>query len=261
MSSLAALQGRFARYILDGDADALAADLVAGARGNLVRRMAVYRDGYRLRLLEALRTTYPALHEFLGDEQFDALCTDYLRARPSAHPSLRWYGHDLGAFLAGHTVAGAHPVLAELAAFEWALSLVFDAADAPALVFADLARIPGEDWPGLRFRLHPALQVLEMHTNAALIRRARDEGEAPPEPAALEQPVSWLLWRQDLVCRFRSLAHDEAAMLRAAQAGADFTGLCTALEPFNAADAVPLRAATLLRGWVDEGLVGGTASG
>src|ERR1700761_7891659 len=62
-------------------------------------RLGIYRHAYVSRLIEALREYYPVLHQVLGDEDFEALGAGFVRAHPSVHRSIRWYGRELAAFL------------------------------------------------------------------------------------------------------------------------------------------------------------------
>ena len=90
----------------------------------------VYADAYVLRLSEALRCNYPALHQALGDADFETMAQAYIDRHPSAHASIRWYGAALASFLREAQPWCAVPVLSELAEFEWAIRHTIDAADA-----------------------------------------------------------------------------------------------------------------------------------
>ncbi|WP_419653548.1 putative DNA-binding domain-containing protein, partial [Thiolapillus sp.] len=91
---------------------------------------------------------YPGLWSMLGDEQFYALCLDYIRQHPSRHTSIRWFGDRLPAFLGKTPPYDAYPQVAEMAVFEWTQGLVFDAADVTAIGIGELAGLPPGDWPG-----------------------------------------------------------------------------------------------------------------
>lgn len=79
-----------------------AAAMLAGA-GPLTadHGLAIYRNGYRKRLLEAMRRLHPALYVLLGAEVFDEFATDYLDARPSRSYTLARLDEDF----AGHLTA------------------------------------------------------------------------------------------------------------------------------------------------------------
>src|SRR5262249_36222906 len=93
-------------------------------------RLAIYADMYVVRLLGAVRESFPRTAAVLGDERFEALVRDYLRRRPSTDPSIRNVGRALPDFLASADVPG---FVGELARLEWLRLEVFDAADTPVL--------------------------------------------------------------------------------------------------------------------------------
>src|SRR4051812_450530 len=64
-------------------------------------RIALYRRGYRARLVECMHETHPALRHALGDGLFDEFALDYLAATPSRSYTLL----DLGARFADHLEA------------------------------------------------------------------------------------------------------------------------------------------------------------
>ena len=127
--------------------DDMLAQVSADARPSAAARLAIYANGYRLRLLEALDTDFSALHTLAGDELFEQIGRAYIDAHPSEHFSIRYFGQHLSAFLAQTAPYTETPVLAEMAALEWALTLAFDAADDPVLTEASLAMLPAESWP------------------------------------------------------------------------------------------------------------------
>lgn len=78
-------QAQVQAYLLNPDAQpnpALQASLLGSAALSAEQGLAIYHNAYRARLLEALRGDYPAVHGWLGDEEFDALALAYLDAHP-----------------------------------------------------------------------------------------------------------------------------------------------------------------------------------
>jgi hypothetical protein len=69
------------------------------------------------------------------------------------------------------------------------------------------------------------------------------------------QGVEWLVWRRELSTYYRSLSASEAQALDAARRGWPFGELCELLCDAVGESAAALEAATLLRGWVDSGLI------
>ena len=235
----------------------------------------VYREAYALRLIEALHTDCPGVHAMAGPGGFDAMARAYIRAHPSRHASVRWFGRDFAAFLATTAPFSESPALADMARFEWAMGEAFDAEDAAPLTFDDMAGLPSEAWNALRLQLVPSLRglTLQFQTPQAWLRRDGVEPgalEVLPSPAT-PPGVDWLLWRSapDGETQFRSMEADEAWMIDRARAGTAFPALCDGLAAFaprgataDDTDATALwaaeRAAGLLRAWVDAGMVAGT---
>jgi len=219
--------------------------------------LAVYRHAWRARMTEALRSNYPVLHRVLGVETFVDLAQLYLRAEPSRHPNLRWFGHRLAPWLQAHPEAVPHAALADLAAMEWALGCTFDAADAEPLTFEALQASPPPDFGALRFGPHPSVQRIELQWAVEplwqQLTRDPEAETSPPEPLRHEL----LAWRQGLDTRWRSLPADEARLLGSAFDATPFGLLCqqAAADPGIGADAAPVHVATLLRQWLAEGLL------
>ncbi len=252
------VQQAFARYLLQQDGEAtllIQGDQKAGAR----ERMDLYSGAYLARLIEVLGEHYPGLWGMLGDNQFWQLAREYILERPSTFPSIRWFGDRMAAFLSAMEPYREYPFLAEMAAFEWAQGLVFDAADLPAVTEAELQQLPPEQWGSLIFEFAPAMQLLELHWNVPDLWQALDGGETPPDPERSEVPVIWLIWRQELDPRWRPLEVDEAWALLQARDGTDFATLCEGLLEWVDPQHAPLRAAGFLRSWLSHGLVSGYA--
>jgi hypothetical protein len=249
------MQADFQQYLLDGDSSAIESHVVGTARVPVATRLAIYGDGYRSRLVEALVANFPVLSELLGEADFETLGTAYVYAHPSPYFSIRYYGNALADFLERDTRYAGAPVLAELARWEWAMSEVFDAADAEPVRADDLARVAPEEWAHLRFDWHPSVRRLVLLWNAPQIWKAVSEHTEPPEVTLSPQPVEWLLWRQALRTYFRSLSAAEATVLEAGRIGQPFGELCELLSFELGAEQAPAKAAGFLREWVQSGLI------
>lgn len=256
------LQGDFLAYIR-GDAQAMAGKVRATRKADAETLLAVYRDAYALRLLEALEANYGVLKRVLGDEDFDRMGRSYIERHPSRHFSIRWFGDRLAAYLAETSPWRDTPALAELARLEWALAAAFDSPDARPLDVAAIAAIPPQDWPALRLAFHPSLQMIDFAWAVPEQWNAlNDDGDADlPPPARREAPVPFAIWRKDTGEErqnfFRSLPPDEAAMLASARLGDTFGALCEGLCAFVAPELAGGHAAALLRGWVEQGWIVG----
>jgi hypothetical protein len=288
MSTLRRLQEDFQGYLLTLDAR-MRPHVLGSAQAGAEERLAIYANAYRLRLLEALGTDYPGLQTLLGDDEFDAMGRAYIAAHPSSHFSLRWFGDHMSEFLRTTEPYSKYPVFAEMAAFEWAKSDAFDATDCAVVCINDMAAIPPDAWPELRFVPHASLRRLDLRWNVPAVwkaidaaqgcasvphrdvpmPRAQDAQERPAgggmpgataaqEPPALEEndyPIAWLVWRQDLLTYFRSLNVDEAWALDALQRGEPFAAICEGLTEWVDARNAAAHAAGLLKLWLEDGLI------
>lgn len=255
--SLGDLQRAFQDYLL-ATSDGFQAAVRDTSKADRVTLLDVYRDGYALRLIEALTTDYPGVMAMAGPADFDHMARAYIAAHPSHHPSVRWYGRDMADFLATTEPYSRAPAAAEMARFEWALGEAFDSPDVTPIIADALMALPQEAWETLSFTTLPSLRrvVLAFEAPQAWQRRAEVEpGNLEVERAP--EPLTWAIWRPDLVSNFRSLEADEAAMLDALVEGRSFPELCEAVAPFTGEEQAPARAAGLLRAMVEGGMIAG----
>jgi hypothetical protein len=254
MTGLANLQALFQDHVVNGTDDAVKV-FVGDHKASAAERAGVYYDAYRLRLIETLRIDFPGLCALVSEEEFDALGERYLAAHPSHYPTVRWFGRNLSAFLATDPVFAEQPYLAEMASFEWARGKAFDAANADVVSVEDLGAVPADEWPSLCLDFHPTLQRSESAWNIGPIWRAINAGEPLPEPARLDEPAQWAVWRRDLTIYWRSLDHAEGWALGAFAGGMSFADVCDGLCDWIDAGEVPVTAAGMLGQWITEGLV------
>lgn len=254
--SLAALQNRLQACVLSGER-AIEPHVIGASPEDVAARLAIYSNAYRTRLTEALASNYPALAKLLGAGDFTTMAGLYSAAHVSRHPSIRYFGDALSEFLATESAYRDIPLLAELAAWEWAMTEVFDAADAPALGVETLASRPPAEWAELRFTLHPALRRLDLRWNVPAMWKALTSDSPRPSPELADEPRAWLQWRDGLQVMFRSLDAIEAVALRAVSDGQDFGELCVRVCDLVDDTEAPARAAACLRSWLSAGLIVG----
>ena len=120
------LQRELQRHLL-GEDNAISEAIVDAPPLPALERLAIYKNAYRVRLIDALHETYPVLHGLLGDEAWVALGESFVAAHPSPYRSIRWYGRELAEFMTCTSPFDASPILSEVAILEWTLSEVFDA--------------------------------------------------------------------------------------------------------------------------------------
>ena len=252
MSQLAQLQAAFQAFIVgEPTGDAIFPAIINDEKVGAKVRLGVYYNAYRLRLKEVLANIYPTLHTLLGDALFENAASSYIENYPSHYPNIRWFGDKFSAHLS--LTLPQHPIAAEMAAFEWALGLAFDAENAPVLTLSDLATVPLESWGDLRFTFHPSLQILHLQWNVSGVWHALNDDEAPPQITEVNSEC--LIWRQHLDAQFRSLEPGENQALQLIMSGTSFGELCEYLQQSLAEEEASIRAANFLSGWLNEELI------
>lgn len=256
MNQLARLQQQFQRQVLQPQSHPDCGWISATGRADPEQQLSVYSYAYGARLKEALLNDFPALLPALGDDAFNRLAEDYIQAYPSRYTSLRDFGRDLPKFIKQHEFHSQMPWLYELAVFEWQLCQAFDAADASLFSEQDMAGIPPDAWPELRFVLHPSLRMFRCEWNTVSLWQALTAD--PPEPVTAElESNNWIIWREQLVTRFRSLSQQEQLALEKVHDGGSFDEVCEVLADHMDEQEVPLFAAGLLKNWIAQGLICG----
>src|ERR1700677_3532402 len=248
------LQRDMQRHLL-GEESGVTATIVDAPPLPAADRLAIYRNAYQVRLIDALHETYPVLHGLLGDEAWVEMGQAYVVAHPSVFRSIRWYGRELAEYLAIANPYSEAPILAEVALLEWTLAEVFDAADAAALARSALSAVEPSAWGSLTLKFHPSLRRLAFSWNTAAVWKAMSQEETPPRPEMGPAPVPWLLWRQNLQNYFRSMTAVESAALDSALRGRNFAQLCEDLGALLPQEEIPAAAASLLGAWADSGMI------
>lgn len=250
-TSLKDIQSMFQNRLLTGGEEILP-HLGGGAF------IGVYDHAYRARLVEILAGDFEGVHTLLGDERFDAAMRGYLDEHPSTTRSVRWVGRHLSAWLAATDPWSQYPEVVAMASFEWVLGLAFDAPDASLLEMSEVGAVPPEAWPMLTFSFHPALNTAVLSHDVAPFHQAIKAGrdpEAAPQPFIF--PETWAAWREpgSAMVSYRALDRDEAEALAAARDGRTFDDICEIVAASGDPNQAALRAARLLRLWIESGWI------
>lgn len=186
----------------------------AGGRlGDVSAVIGMHHRGYVARLTEALGQRYEGMWWVLGDEDFFAVCRDYITEKPSERFNLNFYGEDFPEWAAAHTIAEEIPFLEDLGRFERAFFRLFHAADpggsTPAvfqeflqggdcvLAFADGFELFASDYA-----------VYELWQCR---KREADSDEDLPD---LEQPTRVALYRYQGAVYVKDFSAEEFALLK-----------------------------------------------
>jgi hypothetical protein len=242
------LQALFWRTLNGASEPALEAAVVSTPGLAAAERLDIYGRMYFWRLHDALAEDFEKTAAALGSERFADAVRGYLAEHPSGHPSVRHLGRDFAGFLAARPPDGAPAWLADLGRLEWARVEVFDAADADPIRADDLRAIDGADWPALRLRPTPALEVVE--SAWPLHEIWRDGGEPSPAPTSIR------VWRDAGAVYHCAMDPLEREALAGLRSGASFGDICETLAHLDP-DAAATEASSILARWLDDGLIVG----
>ncbi|OHC67054.1 MAG: hypothetical protein A2045_15560 [Rhodocyclales bacterium GWA2_65_20] len=181
--------------------------------------LAVYRNNYRVGLMEMLALVYPIVQQLLGVEFFGALSREFVRATPSHSGNLHRYGAGFADFIAGFAPAAEWPYLPDVARMEWALHRGYYAPDSVHLDVATLAALSPTQWGALRLPLDASLSLLRSPWALSAIHAYHQPG-ATRQPFTLAQAENLLLWREHGAMQLRPVADAPAAFLLRLQHGA-----------------------------------------
>ena len=252
--SLVNVQQDFQDFLLYGKL-AITAQVRGDENVSVTQRLGIYKNAYSARLEEALAHNFPLMNIYLGGDQFGELTSAYCACHPSIHRSIRWFGDQLENFLTHDSHYGNFPYLAEMARFEWAMTLVFDAADSPIVQIPDIACIAPENWQDMRLSPHPSLQRRDFTWNVPDICQSLLQEQEPDELVETKPSIPWLLWRKDFTNFFTALNANEAWALDALINGATFGEIGEGLCQWFDEDQAGMHAASLLKGWLEQHLI------
>ncbi len=257
MSHLAKLQADFQAYLYDDvKGAAFKACIVNDPTVGAKKRLGIYYDAYRLRIIGVLGNDYPNVKKYLGDDLFDHAVRSYIAQYPSTYPNMRWVGQHMAEHLS--KTLPQHPIAAELARFEWALGVAFDAADTPVLQLQDLTEIPPEDWANIMLKAHSSLQIFTFKYNTPSVWQTLNTGAE--SLTSNKRYTLCLVWRKGLDAHYRIIDNLEKLALEKLTMGITFGGLCEFLQGGEVVEGhtevnAMQTAAQYLSSWLNDGLI------
>ena len=223
------------------------------AKLSAAERLDLYRRSHRLRLLEAMRASYPALVHMLGRELFDDLAWEYLQERPSRNYTLQRLGETFPGYLEANRPDAAGPretwpdLMIDLARLERTFAEVYDAAgleDEATPSSADLPPTPDAGWLAATAEPSPCLRLVRSSFAAGPYLAAVRRGEEPALPLPAESFLA--LSRRDYAIRLTPLDAARHRLLGALWRGA------TIEQAAAVGEMTPLAAWQEVRRWSDE---------
>lgn len=138
--------------------------------------LAVYRNNYRVGLIETLRMIYPVCGQIVGTEFMTGLAREYSKQHASHSGNLHEYGGLFGDFLQAFPPAQTLPYLADVARLEWAVHRSYYAIDQQALTAVALVDVAAEQYGDLHFSLCRSCHVLDSPWPVASIWQGHQPG-------------------------------------------------------------------------------------
>jgi hypothetical protein len=126
-------------------------------------RLAVYADGYDIRLIDATLADYPALAHYMGADECRAAIAAFVSATPSTYLDLNCYPVAFADFLKGHSSDKASHALADL---ESAIAEVFWLPESQPLMPDALAGLSEDALGEHKLLLRAAAKLLKLDFSA-----------------------------------------------------------------------------------------------
>jgi hypothetical protein len=197
-------------------------------------RLSVYANNIRSNFVDALRSTYPAVHRLVGDDYFRQTAVTFHLEHPSPSGDLQQAGRQFGAHLAQLHDGDPYAYLADVARLEWLVQESLLAADHAPLSLEKMAGVAASAYDTLRFDLHPTLRLFESRYPALRIWQANVSDEADTRPIDLDSGGERLMvMRRGLQLGIERLSAGEHCMLEQLRCGIAFA---PALEAAAACD-------------------------
>lgn len=130
--------------------------LKRAGRSDSLDRLAIYGFAYEARLVECIEKTFPCLKKIMGEILFQKHARCYLKSYRSRHYSVGTISQAFPRFLKKHSSL----FYAQMALFEWSVSLILDENDEAPETMTALNELPTDDGSALVFDMQPSLKML-----------------------------------------------------------------------------------------------------
>lgn len=209
MTDIATLQSLFCNSLLSEEKlpQGLVTDPVTEGE-----RLAVYRNNVRVTLREVLRDRFAVVSQLVGEDFFNAMAGEYVRANLPASPVLLDYGAGFPDFIAGFSPAGSLPYLADVARLEWFIHDAANAPDATSLDPVGLSGLDSETMDDLFLKPHPSLRLFESPFPVHDIWRAHQD-EIDEELLINDEACHLVICRPEFEVSVWSHSHAEYLLL------------------------------------------------
>jgi hypothetical protein len=211
-------------------------------------RLSIYRNNVASALSGALAVRFPVVQQLVGADFFRVMAQCYVKDHKPSSAVLIHYGESFEEFISSFEAAKSLPYLADVARFESAWWRAYHAGDSKSLETEAFSTIAPEGWGELKFRFHPAVQLIALAFKAATIWQWH---QLPNNPAVLESegPEFVLLTRSAADVEVRLIEADHYQFLSLLQSGASLEqALTLTLDNFPEFNLQPALAALMQLG-------------
>ena len=251
--NLEELQSRFQSNLLSAECSQV--DWIRESAAGLPsqKRLGIYHNAYRIRLIDVLLDTFEHTAIYLGDEWFQQLASVYVQTHQSTNTNIGFYGQDFPRFLAEQLPDDKE--VSELALMDWKLRRAFDGADSDVMTQDDLQCLAAAESSNIRLQPVPTLSTTIQRFITLDIWHAIDQDRQPPVVEQLPQPIEVLIWRKGHSPHFRSISKIESAALTRVCSGDTLEAVGASLaQDFNDVD-VATEFGLMLHRWLDDELL------
>ena len=133
------------------------------------QRVSIYHDTSITTRVNALRLTFPAVCQLVGEEFFEGVVRAYIGLELPRSAWLDEYGAGFVSFIEQFPQAAPVPYLSDVAALEWAVSQALHAPEAPPIDPQQLAAALAAQCDALRLIAHPAIGLVRTNSPADAI--------------------------------------------------------------------------------------------
>ncbi|MDF1847406.1 MAG: DUF2063 domain-containing protein [Parvibaculaceae bacterium] len=230
MSSLRDFQNAFGSTVRG--APTVPAGVCAAYPIPLERRIDVYRNNVHSSLIDSLEQAFPVVLQLVGQEFFRATAREYLRDHMPTCGTLVGFGDGMPEFLDAFPPVSSLPYLSDVARLELLWLRSYHAADDIVLAPDEIANVPQECLPDVKFILHPSLKALQSAYPVSSIWQAHQPGHRPLATHIGEGGEAVLLLRSNLSVVVHKVGAGTVSFVDALRSG----------EPFGVAAAAALNA-------------------
>lgn len=252
MSSLALRQAEFMAQLCN---DELA--LPDGWTSRHAQGLAIYRNNYRVTLVDALADTFQRTARWVGEDAFHQAAAHHVIAHPPTGWTLDDVGYGFDATLA--ELFANDPEVSELAWVEWSMHQAFGAVDAGPLsaegFAAATSEFDDEDWGSLCLIFLPRTASRILHHDIAAMWHALDADVFSPLAFQLDTQVSCHVYREGERPTFLVAPASEHEALKAMMEGASFGDIIQMLADQSSLESAAAETGAMLGRWLHNGMI------